>query len=130
MKKLVAAAATVALAAAMVVGVASADRGGTLVDSGFACGILDGNGSAFITTNSELWVYQTKAVLKCSGNGAPAASLTYFNYGNTGISCGMLQYGSTTDWVDKVGYNGNSQLTCTRHLDGDRRLERGGVGIG
>ena len=24
----------------------------------------------------------------------------------------MLQFGSTTDWVDKVGYSGDSQLTC------------------
>ena len=131
MKKLVVAVATVFVVAAVLVGGATADRGGTLVDSGFSCGILDGNGNIFVTSNSELWVYQTKAVLRCSGYGAAAVNgPIYFNYGNTGASCGMLQFGSTRDWVDKVGNSGNSQLTCTQFLDAANGAASAGAGIG
>ena len=51
MKKLViSAVVALAASAAIAVGVASGSGGGgTLVDSGFACTILDGNGNAFIT---------------------------------------------------------------------------------
>ena len=131
MKKLVVAVATVFVTAAVVAGgVASAGTGGTVVASGFSCGILDGNGNGFSTTNSELIVYQTKAVLRCSGNGAAAPSLRHWNFGNTGLSCGMLQFGSTTQWDDKVGQSGNSQLTCTQPLDSAESASGGGAGIG
>jgi hypothetical protein len=135
MKKLAVAAVTVLVAAAISVGVASGSGGGgTVIDEGFACGILDGNGNIFGTTNSELIYYSnqqgSKLVLRCSGYGAPAASLTYWNYGNTGFSCGVI-YGSTTDWSDKVGRNGNSQLTCTLQLEnGPDGAASGSAGIG
>jgi hypothetical protein len=131
MKKLV-----VGLALIFVVGAiattASATTGGTVVASGFACNVFDGNGQIFSTTNSTLTVYDSgKVVLKCNGNGAGAPALTYYNYGNTGVTCGMLQYGSTTDWSDKVGYNGNSQLTCTTWVTADAASVSGGsAGIG
>lgn len=130
MKKLVVAVATVFVAAVFVSGVGAGNRGGTLVDSGFGCGILDGNGSIFVTSNSELWLYDNgKAVLKCSGNGAASTppSLILWNNANTGLLCGS-QYGATTDWVDKVGYNGNSQLTCT--FDVRDGAAGAGAGIG
>jgi hypothetical protein len=135
MKKLVVAAVVVLAAAAIAAGVASGGGGGgTVVASGFACGVLDGNGNVFITTNSTLTVYSnqqgSKAKLRCEGDGAGAPSLTYFNYDNTGITCGMLQFGSTTDWVDKVGYNGNSQLTCTQILDDADSASSAGAGLG
>ena len=134
MKKLVAAVVGVLATATVAVGVALAGGGGgTVVASGFSCGILDGNGNVFITNNSVLTVYSnqqgSKAVLQCEGNGAGAPSLTYFNFGNTGISCGMLQYGSTNNWVDKVGRSGNSQLTCTTSI-GDAAAASAGAGIG
>ncbi len=120
MKKLViSAVVALAASAAIAVGVASGSGGGGyLYDSGFACNIFDGNGNLFTTDNSELWVYQNqqsaKAVLRCSDDGAPASSLTYYNNGNTGALCSVYM-GSylTADWSDKVGRNGNSQLTCT-----------------
>ena len=103
--------------AAVATTVASAS-GPIVVAEGFACGVYDGNGQVFITTNSTLTVYDSgKVVLKCNGNGAGAPALTFYNFANTGASCGMLQYGSTTDWSNKVGYNGNSQLTCTTFVE-------------
>ena len=129
MKKLVVAVATMFVAAAMVVGISSASDGGTLVASGFSCGILDGNGNVFVTNDSELWAYQTKAVLRCEGDGAPAPSLIHWNFGNTGLTCGMLEFGSTTQWDDKVGRAGNSQLTCTQPLN-DANSASSGAGIG
>ena len=72
-----------------------------------------------------------KVVLKCNGNGAGAPALTFYNFANTGASCGMLQYGSTTDWSNKVGYNGNSQLTCTTFVsEPTASASGGGAGIG
>jgi hypothetical protein len=141
MKKLVVAAATVIAAAAMATGVASGSGGGgTVIAEGFACALLDGNGDLFITTNSQLWLYsnqqQTKVKLLCNGDGAPAPSLTYFNFANTGITCNVPLAGSTTDWQDKVGRNGNSQLTCSVIFAGEADAAAiaaavaGGAGVG
>lgn len=130
MKKLVALV-MVVFAVAAVTTTATAS-GPTVVAEGFSCGLLDGNGDTFSTTNSILIAYASgKVVLKCNGDGAAAESLTIFNYENTGLECGMLQYGSTTDWTNKVGKAGNSQLTCTTHaVNGDARASAGGAGIG
>ena len=129
MKKFVVAVATVFAVAAVLAGGVSAGSGGTVVDRGFACGVLDHDGNIFITYDSELIVYQTKAVLRCTGNGAGGPGLIHWNFGNTGLSCGMLQFGSTTQWDDKVGYNGNSQLTCIQPLN-DANAASSGAGIG
>ena len=87
----------------------------------------------FITTNSTLTVYDSgKVVLKCNGDGAGSTSLTYFTFANTGITCGMLQFGSTTDWVDKVGRQ--RQLAAhraRRSLNADAAsASGGGAGLG
>ena len=123
MKKLVVTAVTVLAAAAIATGVASGSGGGgTVIAEGFPCAVYDGNGDLFITTNSQLWLYsnqqQTKLKLLCNGDGAGAPSLTYFNFGNTGASCNVFGI-PTTDWQDKVGRNGNSQLTCSVVFTGD-----------
>lgn len=129
MKKLVAVILAVLATAAFTT--AATASGPTVVASGFACGVLDGNGATFSTTNSVLTLYDSgKVVLKCNGNGAGAPSLTFFNFGNTGLSCGMLQFGSTLDWSNKVGYNGNSQLTCTTFVDDAARASSAGAGLG
>ena len=131
MKKLVVALATVFVVAVVFTGVAASGDGGKVVASGFPCGILDGNGSVFITTNSTLIEYQTRAVLQCSGDGAPYTGPNpphYFTFAETGLSCGMLQFGSTTNWVDKVGRSGSSQLTC--QTDKAASASSAGAGIG
>jgi hypothetical protein len=129
MKKVVFALATALAVGVVFTGVAVSGNGGEVVDRGFACALLDGNGNAFVTNDSTLTVYQTKAVLRCSGNGAPAEKLTYFDYEGTGLTCGSA-YGSTTDWIDKVGKAGNSQLTCNFALNGEEGAARGGNGLG
>ena len=132
MKKLVVALATVFVAAAVFTGVAaSTGDGGKVVASGFSCGIVDGNGGIAITNNSTLIEYQTRAVLQCSGTVTPYTGPNppmYFTYANTGYSCGMLQFGSTLDWVDKVGRSGSSQLTC--QTDKAASASSAGAGIG
>ena len=132
MKKFVVAVATVfAVAAVVAGGVAASDSGPKLIDSGFACGILDGNGNVFITTNSSRWLSQNKVWIQCEGNGAPAKVLTYFNFGNTGLTCNIGGgYGGTRDWVDKVGRAGNSQLTCKLSIDDPAASSSGGAGLG
>jgi len=134
MKKLVVALATACVVAAAAVGVAfGSGGGGTVIAEGFSCGLFDGNGNIQVTNNSQLIYYTnqqgSKLVLRCEAWGAGAPSLTYYNYGNTGLSCGVI-YGSTTDWSDKVGRNGNSQLTCTLAFDGADTASSAGAGIG
>ena len=125
-----------ALAALLVVGAVAtsvATAGGpTVVATGFACNVYDGNGNLFSTNDSVLTAYDSgKVVLKCIGNGAGAPDQVIFNFANTGVTCGMLQYGSTTNWSNKVGYNGNSQLTCTTFVNADvASASGGGAGIG
>ena len=132
MKKRFALAFAVVLAVAAVATTVASASGPTIVDEGFACNVFDGNGQLFVTTNSTLTVYASgKVVLKCTGDGAGAPSLTFYNYANTGLSCGIQGYGSTTDWSNKVGYNGNSQLTCTTFASADQaRVAGGSAGIG
>jgi len=133
MKKLAIFGVTMLAVAAVSVGIASAGSGGTAVDSGFECGVLDGNGDIFTTTDSTLTVFENsrRAVLRCSGWGAPAPTLTYFNFENTEITCGS-DFGETTNWKDKVGRNGNSQLTCIFDLNGDSpdRVAASRAGLG
>ena len=137
MKKLVLTLAAVCAVAATVVGTGLANPdAGTVVASGFGCGVLDGNGNVFITTDSTLTVYAndqgSKAVLQCEGQGTPAEFLKHYNFARTGITCGMLQFGSTTWWDNKVGRAGNAQLTCTLPLNGDDSVSASGgvAGIG
>ncbi len=113
MHKLALAVATVFVVAISAAGIASGS-GPVVLDEGFDCNVLDGNGTPFVTTDSELILYDSgKVVLRCEGTGAPAPSLTHFNFGNTGAVCDIPGYGVTEDWDDKVGRAGNSQLTCT-----------------
>jgi hypothetical protein len=131
MKKVILGMVTALAAAAVFTGTVAAGDGGTVVAQGFACGILDGNGNVVITYDSILIEYKEKAVLQCEGSVTPAPALRHFNYGNTGLSCGMLQYGSTTWWDDKVGRAGNSQLTCTQPLgNAPDSAASAGAGIG
>ena len=136
MKKLVLTLAAVCAVAATVVGTGLANpEAGRVVDEGFACGVLDGNGNVFITTDSVLTVYANqqgaKAVLQCEGTGAPAAFLKHYNYERTGLVCGTA-FGGTTWWDNKVGRAGHAQLTCTVPLNGDDAVaSSGGVaGLG
>ena len=114
-------AAACAVTVTAVGGALASGGGGTVVASGFACNVFDGNGNLFVTTDSVLTVYSnqqsSKAVLQCEGDGAPAPVLQHYNFGNTGLPCGT-QFGLTLHWDNKVGRNGNSQLTCTVNLDG------------
>jgi len=99
-------------------GVGATGDAGQIIKSGFICKIIGGDGNQLRATKSELWLYQHKMVLRCEGNGIPAPTLTYY-YGGKGTRVCKAESGFqdgttlTRDWVDKVGYNGNSQLTCT-----------------
>ena len=126
MKKLLAAVVVVLAASAVAVGIASGSGGGgTVVGEGFACALFDGNGNLFITTNSQEIKYANKVVLRCSGDGAPAASLTILS----GFPCNTLTAGGTTDSTDKIGRNGNSQLTCTVDTTAPASSSSGSPGV-
>ena len=72
MKKALVAIATALCAAALFAGgVAASGDGGTVVDSGFACAVFDGNGILFITTDSTLTEFGSKAMLRCCREPAP-----------------------------------------------------------
>ena len=124
MKKLLVAVAVLCTAGALAGSVAANPDAGKVLDSGFECYVIDGNGNLFATQNSTLTLYQAKLVLRCVDDGAPAEKLTYWNYTNWpppdgGGTCGVgsddYEPVATTDWQDKVGRNGNTQVTCVLH---------------
>jgi hypothetical protein len=136
MKRLIVGFAAAAVAAAIIVGGVAANNpdAGEVIASGFKCTIIDGTGHQFIIANSTLTLYQNKVVLRCTGDGAPAPQLTYWNNANWpppygGSICVMRQYGPTTNWQDKVGYNGNSQLVCTKSLPSSSDYNTGDAGV-
>jgi hypothetical protein len=130
MKKQLAGLITVAVIAAVAVGGVSANSDGTVVASGFKCFVYDGNGALVFTNTSNLTVYQNKVVLQCSGFGAGARpGPIYFNITNKPAVCVMRQFGPTTNWSDKVGFNGNSQLTCTKAITNESTSESEDAGI-
>ena len=136
-KPIVAMAASAMLVAGVLAGSVAANNpdAGTVIDSGFKCTIIDGTGHQFIIRNSTLTLYQNKVVLRCTGDGAPAPQLTYWTNANWpapygGGICVLRQYGPTTNWQDKVGYNGNSQLVCTQAITGRGQATGGGSGVG
>jgi hypothetical protein len=115
MKKLGIVAALVVALAVFTGGGAYASGGPLLVEEGFACGVLDGNGDIHITTNSLLvWFSSGKVYLRCEAEGLPnpTGQVVNWNFGNTGIFCGLLQFGSTDQWRNRVGREGTSQLEC------------------
>jgi hypothetical protein len=131
MKKLVVAVATVLCAGAVLAGGVSANPdAGTVVAEGFACAVLDADGNTVITTNSKLIEFQNKAVLRCSAEVPAPDAVVVWNFANTGLLCGMLQFGATENWSDKIGLGGLSQLVCTQALPLADAAAGGGAGIG
>lgn len=131
MKKLVLAVVAVLAAATVASGIAMGSGGSTVVAAEFPCGIADGDGNIVITYNSVLTLNSSgKAILQCAGYaGNSTGHLVNWNHDNTGAFCGMLQFGITDTWGDKVGSNGNSQLTCTTWVK-DNAPDAAGSGAG
>lgn len=134
MKKLVLVIAAV-FAAAVMISSATA-TGGPLAESrGFACGVIDGDGSFTSTTNSyAVWYASGATYLRCEKQGSNSTGqVVKFNYENTGILCGVPISGATDEWNNRVGRNGAIQLTCNGHLNpgdinGDSASSGAGVG--
>ena len=126
MKKLVIATA-MALATAVVATAAWAS--GPLSDeSGFACNVIDRGGGTVVTTDSRLIHYASgKVTLRCIGQGTPGSTIET----TTGFVCGLGQFGLTTDSSNRVGKNGEIQLSCTGFADPSAdaaRAASGGAG--
>jgi len=134
MKKLVVALAMVFAVAVVFTGVAaSSGDGGKLVASGFGCNVIDGNGNLFGTNNSEQWQYDNHtAVLRCTGDGAPYTGPNppiFWTPANSFPGCNTL-FGFTTDYYDKVGRKGNSQLVCVVTFANADSASGSGPGVG
>jgi hypothetical protein len=121
-KKLVLALAAMLLVAVSVVGVSSANPP-IIIAEGFECTVLDGNGNAFVTTNSISYFYvnqrSAKGVLRCQGNGAPAPAVRHWNASNTGLTCFVLPFGNAHYWDNRVGRGGEAQLECTVNVNAE-----------
>lgn len=108
MKKLVIAAAMVLVTA--VVATAAYASGPVSDESGIACGVIDRGGGLVLTTDSRLIHYASgKVTLRCIAQGTPGATIET----TTGFLCGLAQFGTTTDSSNRVGKNGEIQLSCT-----------------
>lgn len=111
MKRLVAAVATIAATAAIVVGGASATGTATPLyeASGFACGVIDRGGGFALTYESYLvWRQNGNVYLRCEADGTPGSTIET----TTGFGCGLAQFGTTTTSRNVVRKNGRIQLEC------------------
>ena len=111
MKKLV-------LVAIFAASAAFANNGAVHMDN-FGCGVLDGNGNGYYTTDSKVVITHSRngnTVLKCFAKNVPNSTgrAVKWNHANTGYSCGT-QSGSTTDWHETVSARGRAVLTCIIH---------------
>jgi hypothetical protein len=112
MKKLVIAAATVFATA--VVATAAYASGPLSDESGVPCGVIDRGGGSVLTTDSRLIHYASgKVTLRCIAQGTPGSTIEV----TTGFPCGLGEFGSTTDSSNRVGRNGEIQLSCTGWVD-------------
>jgi hypothetical protein len=112
MKKLVAVSLTAVAVAAFAT---TAYATGPISDeSGVLCGVSDRDGSIILTTDSRLIHYASgKVTLRCEADGTPGADIVV----TSGFTCGLAQFGSTTDSTNRVGRNGHIQLSCTGFAD-------------
>lgn len=112
MKRLVVALAVVLLAAGVVGGTASSSGGSTTFRTG--CTLLDGDGG-FVGTIGVVTLYASgKATLQCEAHGVANSSggVVNWNYAKTGLTCFISGAGSTTQWRNRVGAEGQAQLYC------------------
>ena len=83
-------------------------------ESGITCGVLDRDGSVILTTDSRLIHYASgKVTLRCEADGTPGSDIVV----TSGFTCGLAQFGFTTDSTNRVGRNGHIQLSCTGFAD-------------
>jgi hypothetical protein len=108
MKKLVAVALTVLAVAAFAT---TASATGPISDeTGVLCGVIDRDGSTILTTDSRLIHWASgKVTLRCVAQGTPGANIVV----TEGFVCGLGPFGTTTDSTNRVGRNGEIQLSCT-----------------
>ena len=126
MKKLVIAAATVVATALVATGAYAS--GPVSDEAGVVCGVIDRGGAIVLTTDSRLIHYASgKVTLRCIAQGTPGSTIET----TTGFVCGLGQFGTTTDSFNRVGRNGEIQLSCTGWAAVDTASAAGGsVGAG
>jgi len=92
------------------------------------CTVLDAFGNGVSTTGIVTVYASGKVTLHCVGQGAGNGSVVFWNFGNTGLSCNVDVYGSTTNWNDRVSKSGESQLWCFTSTGGAPSSGSSGVG--
>jgi len=111
MKKLVIASVTV-LATAIVATTAWAS--GPLSDETVGCNVINRGGGIVFTPEGRLIHYASgKVTLRCVAQGTPGSTIEV----TTGFLCNIGQFGTTTDSSNRVGKNGEIQLSCTGFAD-------------
>lgn len=82
----------------------------------FGCGVLDGNGHYYYTTDSRTTLTDSTpgvAILKCFAKNVanPSGEAKHFDHASTGLMCNTHR-GTTHDWKETVSADGNVVLTC------------------
>jgi hypothetical protein len=126
MKKLVAAVLTVLAVAAFAT---TATASGPVSDEAVLCGVIDRGGGFVLTDNGRLIHYASgKVTLRCVAQGTPGSTIET----TTGFLCGLGQFGYTYESSNRVGKNGEIQLSCTgwASVTPDASASGGSVGAG
>jgi hypothetical protein len=107
MKKLVAAMLALLAVAAFAT---AATASGPVSDEQVLCNVIDRGGGTVTTDNGRLIHYASgKVTLRCIAQGTPGSTIET----TTGFLCGLGQFGLTTDSSNRVGKNGEIQLSCS-----------------
>ncbi len=115
-------ASTLTLVASLMLVTPAAYADPAIILTDFGCGVIDGDGNGFFTTDTKTVSSQNgkpgnlNITLKCHASGVPNSTgkAVHWNFNNTGFSCGT-QFGSTTDWNETVSASGKAVLTCKIH---------------
>ena len=115
-------ASTLTLVASLMLVTPAANADPAIIITDFACGLLDGDGFGFGTTDTKVVSSQNgkpgnrNINFKCHATGVPNSTgkAVHWNFDNTGFTCGTL-FGSTTDWKETVSAGGKAVLTCKIH---------------
>jgi hypothetical protein len=115
MRKFLAVVTAIVATAVVAVGAAGAgDANPLFEDSGFACGVLDRDGSGILTFDSQvIWYQSGKVVLRCNAQGTPGDTVVTFS----GFPCGLGPFGSATHSKNVIRREGHIQLVCTADVN-------------
>lgn len=103
-----------AAALVAVIGVGATASEGAIQARGAVCGVMDGDGSFQMSTNSQVVITSSGVSMhRCSVKDVPNSSkrMVRYDFSSTGMVCWTAE-GPTEDWHETVSASGQATLVC------------------